>query len=98
MNGKPYNIFMAPSAHRIYKKISRVLKEKIKSEALEIAKEPYTSKELKGPFKGIRAHRFTYGGTEYRIAYRIDVEQQRIEIVFVGPRENFYNILSKITK
>jgi len=42
MNGKPYNIFMAPSAHRIYKKFSRMLQEKIKSEALETAKKPYT--------------------------------------------------------
>jgi len=64
---------------------------------LEVAKKPYASKELKGPFKGIRARRFTYGGTEHRIAYRIAVEHQRIEIVLVGPQENFYNILSKIT-
>jgi mRNA-degrading endonuclease RelE of RelBE toxin-antitoxin system len=98
MNGKPYNIFMAPSAHRIYKKFSRVLQEKIKSEALEIAKEPYVWKELKSPFKGIRARRFTHGGTEYRIAYRIVIEQQQMEIVLVGPRENFYKILSKNIK
>jgi len=98
MNGKPYNIFMAPSAHRIYKKFSRMLQEKIKSEALETAKKPYTWKELKSPFKGIRTCRFTHGGTEYRIAYRIVIEQKQIEIVLVGPRENFYKILSKITK
>jgi len=96
--GKRYAVIMAPAAHRAYKKLDGALQEKVKSAARKIAEDPSIFKELRGPFKGIRSCPFTHEGTDYRIAYRVNEEQQRIEILLVKSRENFYKLLSKLLK
>jgi addiction module RelE/StbE family toxin len=96
--GKKYAVFIAPAAHRAYKKLDKALQEKVKLEARKIAEDPYAFKELRGPLKGIRSCPFTHEGADYRIAYRVNEEQQRIEILLVKSRENFYKLLSKLLK
>ena len=82
MSGKSYQIFMAPSAHKRYKKFDSSLQQKIQQETSRIAEEPHRYEELKGPLRGIRSHRFEYRKTEYRIAYHftflniVDYNQQ----------------------
>lgn len=94
--GKKYQIFMAPSAHRKYKKFDPPLQKKIKQEAKKLAEDPYTYDELKGPLKGIRSYHFNYRKMHYRIAYRILEENKQIEIILVKSRESFYEILKRI--
>ncbi|MFQ5900945.1 MAG: type II toxin-antitoxin system RelE/ParE family toxin [Thermodesulfobacteriota bacterium] len=94
MNGKPYAIVMAPSAHKRYKKYDPKLQQKIKDKARNIASSPYSFKQLASPLNNIRSYSFHYQNTEYRIAYRINPEQYQVEIVLVKNRENFYNILN----
>jgi len=65
MNGRQYQIFMAPSAHRRYKKFDLPLQQKIQQEALRIAKKPHRYEELKGPLKGIRSCHFEYKKVQY---------------------------------
>ena len=71
MSGKRYQVFMAASAHRRYKKFDPLLKEKIKEEANKLSEDPHRYEELKGPLRGIRSYHFDYSRTQYRIAYRI---------------------------
>ncbi len=40
MSGKRYQVFMAPSAHRKYKKFDPLLKEKIKEEIKHLSESP----------------------------------------------------------
>ncbi len=98
MSGERYQIFMAPSAHRIYRKFDPHLQRKIKEEAKKLSEEPYRYEELKGPLKGIRSYHFDYKNTEYRIAYRIVEDKSRIEIVLVKTRKSFYQILRRIIR
>lgn len=98
MNGSQYEIFMAPSAHRKFKKFDSQLRDKIKAEAQKLASEPYACEELKGPLKGIRSWHFDFHKTQYRIAFRIIEHEKQIEIVLVNSRENFYQVLRKIIK
>ena len=98
MSGKRYQIFMAPSAHRRYKKFDSYLKQIVKEEAKKLSKDPYRNKELKGPLKGIRSFHFVHNKTEYRVAYRILEDKDELEIVLVKSREGFYQSLWRIIK
>lgn len=95
---KRYQIFISPSAHRMYKKFDPHLQRTVKEEARKLSEEPYRYEELKGPLKGIRSYHFEYRNTEYRIAYRIVENENRIEIVLVKTRKNFYQILRRILR
>jgi mRNA-degrading endonuclease RelE of RelBE toxin-antitoxin system len=71
MSGSRYEIFMAPSAHRKFKKFSPALQNKIKEEAQKLSVQPHACEELKGPLKGIRSWHFDFRKTQYRIAFRV---------------------------
>ena len=96
MNGRKYHIFMAPTAHKRFKKFDRDLQRKIRAESIKLSDDPHIYGELKGPLKGIRSYHFKYGNTQYRIAYRILEDKKEIEIVLVKSREKFYQILKRI--
>lgn len=98
MNGRPYQVFMAPSAHRRFKKFDPPLQQRIKEEAKRLSEDPHRYEELKGPLRGIRSYHFEYTKTQYRIAYRILEDKKEIEIVLVKSRESFYQTLRRITK
>ncbi len=98
MSGRRYQVFMAPSAHRRYKKFDAGLQQKIKEEAKKLSEDPCIYKELKGPLRGIRSYNFDYSKTQYRIAYRILEDKKEIEVVLVKPREGFYQTLRRIIK
>ncbi len=95
MSGKRYQIIMAPSAHRRYKKFHPLLQQKIQQEAGKLAENPHQYEELKGPLTGIRSYHFEHRMTQYRIAYRIIEDKNQIEIVLVKSRESFYQILKR---
>ena len=96
MNGKKYEIKMAPACHRIYKKFDDPLKDRIKEESKKIATSPYSAKHLSHPLKGIYSYIFHYKNSEYRIAYRVNEENNLVEIVLVKSRENFYAVLKRM--
>lgn len=98
MSGKQYQVFMAPSAHRRYRKFDPVLKQTIKEEANKLAEDPHRYEELKGPLRGIRSYHFNYSKTRYRIAYRILEDKKQIEVVLVKSRESFYQTLRRIIR
>ena len=98
MNGRRYQVFMAPSAHRRFKKFDPPLQQRIKEEAKRLSEDPHRYEELRGPLRGIRSYHFDYTKTQYRIAYRILEDKKEIEIVLVKSRESFYQTLRRITK
>lgn len=98
MNGKIYEVFMAPSAYRRYKKFAPPLQKKAQEEAKQLAENPHRYEELKGPLKGIYSYHFHFEDTQYRIAYRIIEDASQVEIVLVKSRQNFYEILRQIVK
>ena len=93
-----YQVKMTNACHRIYDKFSLLLKEKIKSEAEKIAKDPYKCKKLSGFPINIRSSHFSYKGTDYRIAYDVDKKEKIMYIKLINPRENFYEKLRRILK
>lgn len=98
MSGKRYQVFMASSAHRRYKKFAPPLQQKVKEEAEKMAEDPHRYDELKGPLRSVRSYHFRHGKTQYRVAYRILEDKEQIEIVLVKSRERFYQTLRQIIK
>ena len=98
MSGRSYQIFMAPAAHKRFKKYDKNLQERIKKESEKISENPLNYKELKGTLKDIRSYHFNYSKTQYRIAYRVIESEKEIEILLVKSRESFYQTLSRIIK
>ena len=97
-SGKRYQVLMAPSAHRRYRKFNPPLQQKIKQEALKLAEDPQRHEELRGPLRGIRSYHFTHKKAAYRIAYRVGENKNQIEIVPVNSREGFYQTLRKLIR
>ncbi|MCD6494927.1 type II toxin-antitoxin system RelE/ParE family toxin [Candidatus Bipolaricaulota bacterium] len=89
---------MAPAAHRYFKKFDMRLQEKVKTEAMKLAEEPYRCERLKGPLKALYSYKFSFKGTTYRMAYRVIEDEALVEIVLVRPRENFYELLERIIR
>ena len=98
MSGRRYQVFMAPSTHRRYKKFDSGLQQKIKEEAKKLSEDPHIYKELKGSLRDIRSYNFDYSKTQYRIAYRILENKKEIEVVLVKNRESFYQALRRVIK
>ena len=93
---RPFDILMAPSALKGYKKFDLPLQNKIKEEAKVISISPHGFKSLSGPLEGIYSHRFSFNHAQYRIAYQINEPNHTIEILLVKSRENFYQKLLHI--
>lgn len=93
MSGRRYQVIMAPAAHRLFKGFDPHLRERVKKEVKRLAEAPYDHEELKGPLKGLHSYKFSFKGTPYRIAYRVNEEKQLIEVVLVQSRQNFYERL-----
>jgi mRNA-degrading endonuclease RelE of RelBE toxin-antitoxin system len=77
-------------AHRFIKKADTPLKEKIRAEVLKIADNPKLGGALGGKLRDLRAHRFFFMKSQYRIAYQV---RNDLIIVSVASRENFYRDL-----
>ena len=57
--------------------------------------EPYKYPLLSGIFTGFRKITLGTPGGEYRVIYTLDEKLKAVNIVFVGPRENFYKELQR---
>jgi len=89
-------VFDRGKAAKFVRKAEPNLKEKLEKELLGIAKSPFVACELSGKFQGLRSHHCSLQGVAYRIVYVIYPEQERIGILHIGTRENFYKELMRI--
>ena len=83
-------------AAQFVKKANPSLKERLENELLGIAENPFSAGELSGRFQGLRSHHFSFQGVAYRIVYAVYPEQERLGILHIATRENFYKELAKI--
>ena len=83
------------AAYKFIRKASPSLKGKIKEEVLKIKDDPKIGKSLRGKLSKIRAHRFFFARSHYRIAYTV---KNNLIIISVASRENFYRDLNEHMK
>lgn len=94
-----YDIFITSSARKSVKKLSDDVRLEIVMLCEGyIAKHPFDTEKLKKPLNECRSFHFKMNNIHYRIAYKIMEEKNRIDIILVGVRENFYQRLKRILK
>ena len=92
-----YQIFFdRGKAANFVKKADPSLKERLEKEMLSLAANPFEAGELSGRFKGLRSHHFSFQGVSYRIVYVVSPDEERLGILHIGTRENFYKELARV--
>lgn len=67
---------------------SDVEREALKKAIVDITKNPFSSKKLKGELKDLRRHKYIVRGHEQRLIFK--VEEDVIYLLSFGPREGIY--------
>lgn len=85
-----------PQVKKDLKKIDKSFKLEIKDFHIpKIPKDPYIGDELTGDLAGIRSYHFKKDRVQYRISYIIDETKEIVNILMIGKRESFYDILRR---
>lgn len=83
-------IYAATAAKQI-RSLPPSVKKGVRMAVDELKVFPLAGKPLRDELEGLRSHRYK----RYRVVYRLDENRQLLEIVFVGSRENVYDLLAK---
>lgn len=79
------------------KKFKKQEKRILDNQIRQIIKNPDIGQEKRGVLKGIFVIKFKIHATQYLLAYRMK-NQDTLELVMMGPHENYYRDLEKYTK
>ncbi len=90
-------VYITPSAKRIAKKLPFTVRQEVVRLSQEvIARNPYDAERLQKPLDECRSFHFKMNNIHYRIAYRIVADEKRVDVIFVGAREGFYERLKRV--
>ena len=78
---------------RFRKQEKQVLDQQVRA----IVNNPKIGQEKRGELRGVFVHKFKIHTTQYLLAYRIR-ENETLEVIMIGPHENYYRDLEKYTK
>lgn len=95
-----YSVLFTKSAAKTVKKLPDNIKSPIHRAIFDIKEDPTKWDLLTGIFRRyqIRSGHVTTPGGQYRIAYQIDHDQKLITILYIGPRERFYERLEQFVR
>jgi len=77
---------------RFHKEEKRILDKEIR----KVLQSPTIGEEKKGDLRGVLVHKFNIRDKQYLLSYRFVGE--RVELIMIGPHENYYRELSKYLK
>ena len=78
---------------RFRKQEKQVLDQQVRA----IVNNPKIGQEKRGELRGIFVHKFKIHTTQYLLAYRIR-KNETLELIMIGPHENYYRDLEKYAK
>ena len=78
---------------RFQKREKRILDQQVR----KIAKDPSIGQEKRGELRGVFVHKFKIHATQYLLSYRM-AEPDALELVMIGPHENYYRDLATYLK
>ena len=91
-----YDLYLSPLAKKQYKKFDGHIRHNIRTELLNLEKEPYEKGNLLQGFnRGLRYIKIFHTGVQYRAVYDIAKDKQEILVISIGSRENFYKELRR---
>jgi len=89
-------IYQSRSFEKKAKKMSRSEKDSLDREIKRIAEDLAIGEEKKGDLKDVFVHKFKLETTQYLLAYRKVGDD--LELVMIGPHENYYRDLKQYLK
>jgi mRNA interferase RelE/StbE len=90
------NIYQSRSFEKKVKKMSKSEKDALDREIRRIAENPRIGEEKKGDLRGVFVHKFKLKTAQYLLAYRkVGAD---LELVMIGPHENYYRDLKQYLK
>lgn len=93
-----YRVVITKRAAKEIKKRGKPFKRHITTIVTSLSTNPtkLQAERLSGELDFLYSHHFSFAGTSYRLAYTIDEEAKTVTIVFIAPRENFYEKLRRM--
>ncbi len=89
-------ILQSRSFAKKVKKFSKTEKLQLDEQIKLIIENPNVGIEKKGDLRGIFVHKFKVKAIQHLLAYR--VMQENLELIMIGPHENYYRDLKKSIK
>ena len=89
-------IYQSRSFAQKVKKLSKAEKTTLDTEIKKIIAEPEVGIEKKGDLRGVFVHKFIIKSTQHLLAYRFT--KTALELIILGPHENYYRDLKKYLK
>lgn len=89
-------IVQSTSFEKRVRKFGKQEKRILDSQIRKILGDPAIGQEKKGDLKGVFVHKFKIHSTQYLLAYR--VVGGNLELIMIGPHENYYRDLSDYLK
>ncbi len=89
-------IFQSASFKKKVRKFHKPEKRILDREIRKILSDPAIGQEKKGDLRGIFVHKFKIQAAQYLLAYRLT--GGNLELVMIGPHENYYRDLSAYLK
>jgi mRNA interferase RelE/StbE len=89
-------IYQSSSFEKKVKKLSKSEKDSLDREIRKIVEDPSSGEEKKGDLRGVFVHKFKLKTTRYLLAYRKIGKD--LELVMIGPHENYYRNLKGYLK
>jgi len=90
------NIYQSRTFENKVKKLSKHEKELLDDEIKKIAENPLIGEEKKGDLKAVYVHKFRIKSLQYLLSYRRI--KSDIELIMIGPHENYYKELKTYLK
>ena len=88
-------IYQSRSFEKKAKKLNEKEKYELDNEIKQIIQNPLIGTEKKGDLRGIFVHKFNLQNQLYLLSYRF-VKNEILELIMIGPHENYYRDLKAI--
>ena len=89
-------IYQSSSFAKKVKRLTKYEKSTLDGEIKKIIKHPEIGTEKKGDLRGVFVHKFKIKSLQYLLAYRCGGHE--LELVMLGPHENYYKNLKNYLK
>ena len=93
---RPMKVFQSRSFANKVKKLNKKQKKELDDAIRKIIVYPGVGIEKKGDLKGVFVYKFKILSEQYLLAYQVIGEN--IELIMLGPHENYYRDLKKLLK
>ena len=88
-------VVQAPRFGRSKKRLPAAAQMQIDEAVKGLLADPLSGEPKTGALKGVRVIKFKVGPQQLLLAYQFDARRNMIEVLDVGPHENFYRELQK---